>query len=61
MREDIQFPYIRQEKKRRNLSKNESLSSKNSNSQKLSTIEKLHQPDTSFVCLSNIAKSGIIS
>ena len=34
---------------------------KTSLSEKLSNIERLHQPDTSFVCLSNTTKSDTIS
>ena len=34
--------------------------SKASLSEKLSNIKRLHQPDTSFVCLSNLPKSDTI-
>ena len=57
MKEVIRCPYGRPENDKRNLSKNESLSSKSLTHQKFSKIEKLHQPDTTFVYLLNTTKS----
>ena len=57
----LQRPYWRQEDKKRNISKQKSCSSKSLIFQRLSNIERLHQPDTSSLCLSNTTKSDTIS
>ena len=50
----------REENKKRNLSKNKASPVKALLSEKLDKIERVHQPDTSIVCLSNTIKTDNI-
>ena len=61
MREEIRYPYGRQRIRKEISARTKASPTKASLSEKLNEIERLHQPDTLFVCLSNSTKSGHLS